>query len=131
MLSHLLKDKANYPKLVVNIAERGSCTRGKNLEEALKHTYERYKRSSGGEYKAAIKFNVQQYNSEPLLAIIDYALWTIQRVFERGEERHYFLLKEKIVSIVDLYDLNKADLLNGWQNYYGPKHLLSKDNKIQ
>jgi hypothetical protein len=131
LLSHLLKDKADYPKLVVNIAERGSCTRGKNLEEALERTYERYKNSNCGEYKAEIKFNVQQYDSEPLLAVIDYALWTIQRVFERGEERHYFLLKDKITSIVDLYDLSKAGPSNSWGNYYGPKRPLRKDNKIK
>jgi hypothetical protein len=130
MLSHLLKSKTDYPKLVINIAERGSCTRSKNLEEALERTYKRYKHSSGEEYKAEIKFNVQQYDKEPLLAVIDYSLWTIQRVFERGEERHYLLIKDKIHSIFDLYDSDKAELSRGEVTFYGPNRPLSKDNKV-
>jgi hypothetical protein len=130
MLSRLLKDKANYPKLVINIAERGSCTRGKNLEEAIERIYERYKHSGGEEYKAEIKFNVQQYDKEPLLAVIDYSLWTIQRVFERGEDRHYLLIRDNIHSICDLYDPGMAGFSRGEANFYGPNHPLSKDNKI-
>jgi hypothetical protein len=130
MLSHLLRDRADYPKLVINIAERGSCTRSKNLEEALERTYERYKHFSGEEYKAEIKFNVQQYNREPLLAVIDYSLWTIQRIFERGEDRHYLLLKNKIHSIFDLYDPSNTERSREGATFYGPNCPLSKDNKI-
>jgi hypothetical protein len=130
LLSHLLKDKAGYEKLVINIAERGSCTRGKNLEDALIRTHERYSQAKGKQYQAQIKFNVQKYSSEPLLAVVDYALWTIQRVFERGEDRHYVLIKDKIRSVCDLYDTAKAGRQNRWQNYYNPDHPLTSSNRI-
>ena len=128
LLSHLLKDKGAYEKLVINIAERGSSTANNNLEDALKQAHLRHGKRKTMTYKADIKFNVQRYSSDPLLAITDYVLWTVQRVFERGETRFYDVLKDKIPTIIDLYDTEKYE---GYQNYYGPKHPLSKANKVE
>lgn len=127
LLSHLLKDKANYQKLVINIAERGSSTKNNNLENALRQAHIRYAKRHAEEYKADIKFNVQYYSSEPILAITDYMLWTVQRVFERGETRFYDVVKDRIPLILDLYDTTKYD---NYQNYYGPKNPLTKQNKV-
>ena len=68
-----------------------------------------------------------KYSSDPLLAIVDYALWTVQRVFEKGETRFYDVLKDKIPTIIDLYDTAKYD---GYKNYYGKSNPLTKDNKV-
>ena len=127
LLSHLLKDKANYRKLVINIAERGSSTKNNNLENALRQAHIRYAKRHAEEYKADIKFNVQYYSSEPILAITDYMLWTVQRVFERGETRFYDVVKDRIPLILDLYDTTKYD---NYQNYYRPKNPLTKQNKV-
>lgn len=127
LLSHLLKDKAKYDKLVINIAERGSSTGNNNLENALQQAHDRHQNHRGTTYDADIKFNVQKYSSEPILAVTDYALWTVQRVFEKGETRFYDVLVDKLPTIIDLYDTSKYD---GWKNYYGPKNPLTKDNKI-
>ncbi len=131
LLSHLLKDKANYDKLVINIAERGSSTRGKNLEDALLKAHQRHIERGGKEYTATIKFNVQRYSSEPILAITDYILWTVQRVFEKGEIRYYDIVSKNIKQIHDLYDQTKSGTTNGWMNYYGPDKPLTKDNYIE
>lgn len=127
LLSHLLKDKGNYEKLVINIAERGSSTANNNLEEALLQAHDRHKKRRGTDYKADIKFNVQRYSSDPILAITDYALWTVQRIYEKGETRFYDVLKEKLPTIIDLYDSEKY---SNYKNYYGPRNQLTKDNKI-
>lgn len=130
LLSHLLKDKANYDKLVLTIAERGNSTRTSNLEAALIKAYERNKTRGGKDYRAKVEFNVQQYGTEPILAIIDYVLWTVQRIFEKGETRHYDLLKNDIRQIFDVYNLEKAGTENGWKNYYSPTNPLTTDNRI-
>jgi transcription termination factor NusB len=128
LLSHLLKDKANYDKLVINIASRGSVTRINNLERALLTARNRYlKKKPDGDYKAKIVFNVQPYNREPLLAITDYGLWAVQRIFERGETRFYDSIKDKLPLIIDLYDTAKY---KDYKNYYGPKNPLTKRNMI-
>lgn len=128
LLSHLLKDKANYRKLVINIAERGSSTKNNNLENALRQAHIRYAKRHAEGYKADIKFNVQYYSSEPILAITDYMLWTVQRVFERGETRFYDVVKDKIPLILDLYDTTNYE---NYKNYYGPKNPLTKDNFVE
>lgn len=128
LLSHLLKDKANYDKLVINIAQRGSSTRIVNLEEALLKAQERHlKRNTGTDYRAEIQFNVQRYTEEPLLAVVDYGLWAIQRIFEKGETRFYDLVRDKLPLIIDLYD---AENYQKFRNYYGPSHTLTKENKL-
>lgn len=127
LLSHLLKDKGSYEKLVINIAERGSSTKNNNLENALAQAHERHKKRKNHTYRAEIKFNVQSYSSDPILAIVDYVLWTVQRVFEKGETRFYDVVRDKIPTIIDLYDT--ANYQN-YQNYYSPKHPLTKNNKV-
>lgn len=127
LLSHLLKDKANYRKLVINIAERGSSTKNNNLENALRQAHIRYAKRHAEEYRADIKFNVQRYSSEPVPAITDYILWTVQRVFEKGETRFYDVVKDRIPLILDLYDTTKYD---NYQNYYGPRNPLTKQNRV-
>lgn len=127
LLSHLLKDKARYDKLVINIAERGSSTANVNLEDALRQAHSRHESRRGTTYTADIKFNVQKYSSEPLLAIVDYALWTVQRVFEKGETRFYDTMKDKLPTIIDLYDTLKYD---GFKNYYGRDNPLTKNNQV-
>ena len=128
LLSHLLKDKGNYEKLVINIAERGSSTGNNNLEDALSQAHNRHGKRRSSTYKADIKFNVQRYSSDPLLAITDYVLWTVQRVFEKGETRFYDTIKDKLPTIIDLYDTAKYE---NYQNYYGPKNILTKDNRVE
>jgi len=127
LLSHLLKDKARYEKLVINIAERGSSTANVNLENALLQAHERHQKRNGTQYTADIKFNVQRYSSEPILAVTDYVLWAVQRVFEKGETRFYDVLVQKIPTIIDLYDVSN---FQGWKNYYSPRNPLTRNNKI-
>ncbi len=114
--------------MVINVAERGKCTRNANLESALKKAETRFIGTTGGkDVKAEIVFNVQNHRTEPLLNIADYFCWSIQRVFEKGETRYYNFLAEKIPVVIDLYD---SDNYTGWKNYYGPKNPLSVKNKI-
>lgn len=128
LMSHLLKDKANYNELVINVAERGSSTRIHNLEHALSKAQDRHnKNNPGNNFAADIKFNVQPYSAEPLLAVADYGLWAVQRVFEKGETRFYDTIYDKVKSVIDLYDLSKYE---NWQNYYGPHNTLTEENKV-
>jgi len=105
LLSHMLHDKANYKKLVLNIASLGSTTRVQDLESALLKAQAMYlKNEPDGNYQADVKFNVQAYIQEPLLSVVDYGLWAVQRVFEKGETRFYDSIRPKVRSVVDVYD---------------------------
>jgi hypothetical protein len=125
LLAHLLWDKGNHKKLVLNIADLGTVTRIKNLQNALIKATEQHSASKPGtEYNANIVFNPQPYSREPLLAVADYGLWAIQRVFERGETRFYDSIAENIRYITDLYNPDGRKLV------YSPRHRLTKENMI-
>ncbi len=130
VLSHLIKHRLKRSRrLVLNIAARGSSTRAKVLDEALrKATRRASKRWRPDDLQADVVFNVQSPRREPLLCVADYLGWAVQRVFERGETRFYDYLRDKIRLVVDLYDREKYE---GSGNYYDHhRNPLTAQNKI-
>jgi hypothetical protein len=130
LLSHLIKNRlTKRHRLVLNVAARGSSTRAKNLEEALKKALMRAGRKWGTEQlQTEAVFNVQTPLTEPLLCVADYLNWAVQRVFEKGETRFYDYLRERIRLVVDLYD---HDLYSGSANYYDhQRNPLTTRNKL-
>lgn len=129
VLSHVIKRRLKRPRrMVLNIAERGSSTRSKVLEEALaKATGRAGERWGSDEIKGEVVFNIQRPSSEPLLNVADYLGWSVQRVFEKGETRFYDYLREKIRLVIDLYD---AEKFAGSRHYYDHRNPLTAQNKI-
>lgn len=130
LLSHLIKGRLKKKqKLVLNVAHRGSSTRAKVLEEALgKATHRALEKWEQGDLQTEVVFNVQTPLTEPLLCVADYLCWSVQRVFEKGELRHYDYLREKIRLVVDIYDREKYQ---GSRNYYDNKrNPLTSENKL-
>ena len=110
------------------LAERGKTTRNHVLELAVAKARERFvKKSVSAEISSEVVFNVQNPRTEPLLCVPDYLAWTVQRVFERGETRHYDFMRERITLVVDLYD---AERYEGSRNYYTPQRPLTAENKL-
>jgi hypothetical protein len=129
LLSHLLKNKLKLgQRQVINIAERGKTTRNHVLELAMTKARERFtKKQNAAEISSEVVFNVQNPRTDPLLCVPDYLAWAVQRVFERGEMRHYDFVRERISLVVDLYDSEKYE---GSLNYYTPKRPLTAENKL-
>jgi hypothetical protein len=89
---------------------------------------ERFARQQdAAEISSEVVFNVQTPRTEPLLSVPDYLAWTVQRVFERGETRHYDFVRERISLVVDLYD---AENYEGSRNHYTPNRPLNAKNKL-
>ena len=129
LLSHLIKGRMKKAgRLVLNIAERGSTTRDRILDQALEIARERAAKKFGDELGTRVVFNVQTPLTEPLLNVADYLCWAVQRVFEKGEIRFYDYLREKIRLVVDLYD---SESYAGNRNYYDrKKNPLTANQKI-
>lgn len=129
LLSHLLKTKLKMgQRQVITIAERGKTTRHHVLELALAKARERFaKKKDSAEISSEVVFNVQTPRTEPLLCVPDYLAWAVQRVFERGETRHYDYMREKVSLVVDLYDSKNYE---GSRNYYTPRRPLTAENKV-
>lgn len=130
LLGHLIKKRLKKEqRLVLTVAARGSSTRTKVLEEALKKAVGHAGRKWGNDgLRAKVVFNVQTPLTEPLLCVPDYLNWAVQRVFERGETRYYDYLRDKIRLVVDHYD--HANYANS-RNHYDPKrNPLTARNKL-
>lgn len=129
LLSHLIKDKFNLAhRLVLNIADRNASTRHTNLELALHKAREHFgKHREWEKIKSTVVFNVQTPRTEPLLCVADYLCWSVQRVFERGEMRHYEFIKDKICLVTDLYDIADCE---GRKNLYTREKPLTANNKL-
>ncbi|MGO8766920.1 MAG: hypothetical protein ACLQSR_17520 [Limisphaerales bacterium] len=129
LLSHLLKNKLKLgQRQIINIAERGKTTRNQVPKLAMTIACERFaKKQDAAEICSEIVFNVQTPRTEPLLCVPDYLSWTVQRVFERGEMRHYDFVRERISLVIDLYDVERYE---GSRNYYTPQRPLTAENKL-
>lgn len=129
LLSHLLKNKLHLgQRQVITVAERGKSTRNHVLELAMAKARERFaKKKDPAAITQDVVFNVQTPRTEPLLCVPDYLAWAVQRVFERGDTRHYDFMRERISLVVDLYDSTRYE---GSRNYYSPRRPLSAENKL-
>lgn len=129
ILSHLIKNKLKMKnKLVLNIASRDNSTSYNNLQKALEISKNRFlKTGNYDDINAHVSFNVQPYTKEPLLSIVDYFCWAVQRVFERGETRFYNFLLPKIKLVIDIWDTEKYDKN---MNYYRRNNILKNRNML-
>jgi hypothetical protein len=125
----LLKNKLSLgQRQVITIAERGKSTRNHVLELAMAKARERFaKKKDPAGISPDVVFNVQTPRTEPLLCVPDYLAWAVQRVFERGDTRHYDFVRERVSVVVDLYDAARYE---GSRNYYSPRRPLTSENKL-
>lgn len=119
LMSHLLKYTGQTDPLILDVVERGSSTSNMNLQRAVDFAKSRRKNNSSKPLTNTFKFNVQPYDHEPLLALADYSLWTVQRAYEKQDIKFYELICPKISLIMDVYDHKRYDKS---KNYYTPKY---------
>lgn len=94
----LFKDRLHIAKSNhITFASRGKTSRNEALKQAL---------SSKNDQKVENEFFVISNNpsGETCLQIIDYGLWALQRLYEKGEERYFNFLRDKFERIIDLDD---------------------------
>lgn len=110
--------------------KRGNTTKNKNLISAVHNAGIRFqkKMENKGTSNLVLHLDVQNHNTEPLLDIADYFCWSIQRIFERGEDRYYNFIKSKISLVVDLYDFDNYE--NSKNYYKSDKNPLTKANQL-
>lgn len=108
----------------IYFAVRGSRVRQQPLEEAIHQARAIFEKKWNVKISSNIKIQPQTPSGEPCLQVIDYINWTIQRLFEKGQDRYYKYIEEKVKFVVDIYDFNKYP-----KNFYTKKNPL-EINKI-
>ncbi len=100
--------------------------RGKKARtEMLQKSIDRAKHNFENTYKIQSDKPVDIISSHPKehggLQIIDYYLWTLQRMYERKEDRFFNLLRENFSLIIDLDDKRN----NEYGEYYSKRNAIS------
>ena len=88
-------------------ARRGNKTKQFSLRHAVQMGIEKFRTKYSGASLTKVEIDTSQPAQEPVLQAVDYALWAVQRAFEKGEMRYFDFLREKIELVWDIYDIDK------------------------
>lgn len=110
LVSHLLENRLHvYPYIDLYFSAMGNVVRQDTMQEAVNDAIDTFFLKSNIENSSEIRILIQQSSNEPMLQLVDYVLWAIQRVYERGEYRYYNYLRDHIKLIYDVFDTNISD----------------------
>ena len=124
MVPRLLRDRLHKAdEIEIVFAQRGKKPRTQALrsaiEKARKNFYRKYKISS----ESTVRVTVGRPQNHAGLQAVDYFLWALQRLYERGEDRYLKYLWHHVRLIVDADDRRR----HSYGAYYGPKNVLSAE----
>lgn len=88
----------------ITFAKRGSSDRTAALQKALDAARQSFRQKWGVTATAPIEIKAGQPISVVCLQVIDYYLWAIQRLYERGEDRFLRLVWEQAGLVYDVDD---------------------------
>lgn len=123
LVSKLFENRLHlYKKIDIYFASMGNIVREKNMRDAIDQAIGTFNRKWGKENSNEIRVFIQQSSQLPMLQVVDYALWAINRVYEKGDFRYYRFLKDKISLVQDIFDLGKYP-----NTYYKPDYPLDPE----
>ncbi len=132
MIRRLFRDRLHlYEQYRIYFARRGSSNRTQSLKIALQAARERFAHRFHQEPANNTLDVIPAYSKDvPCLQAVDYYLWALQRLFERGEDRYVSLLWPTFRLIIDVDDRRFAT----YGTYYNKKRVLNslaiRDRKI-
>lgn len=88
-------------------ARRSNKTKQFSLRHAVETGVEKFRKKYSGASLTKVDIETSQPAQEPVLQAVDYALWAVQRAFEKGEMRYFDFLREKFELVWDIYDIAK------------------------
>ncbi|RPI12868.1 MAG: hypothetical protein EHM58_19555 [Ignavibacteriae bacterium] len=85
-------------------ARRGKADRTQALENAIRNAQQEFEKFRNKKSDKLVLIDCKYPSEETCLQIIDYYLWALQRLYEKGEDRFFNLLKKDYRIIRDLDD---------------------------
>lgn len=104
----------------VCFATRGRSDRTQALRDSLMDAQKRFDERWTAETDSSFGVWACQACRCSALQAVDYFLWALQRLYERGEERYVGMLWEKFRLVMDVDDVRE----NGYGTYYNQKRPL-------
>lgn len=99
----------------VCFARRGKSDRQEALTAALSRAKDKFRRHWKTEIDAPFAIRASVPSADAGLQVIDYYLWALQRLLERGEDRYFAAVADQFSLIMDLDD-TRAKPYGRWYN---------------
>lgn len=123
-VSRLFKERLHkQDSYVIQFSRRGNRTRTEALQTAIEQARNNLRASWGIEATAPIEIIPALPYQAGGLQAVDYFLWALQRVYERGEDRYWEYVAAKVSLVHDVDDTR----VNGYGVYYTRKNPLKAD----
>lgn len=129
LLSQLIKQEfsGGTDHVVLNVAARGNTTSNKVISGAIESARTSLK-NQARKPMSVIEVQIKQTAADPLLSVVDYLMWAVFRVIERGDLTHYELIKDRFSICVCDHDDTAS--YNTYANFYHHPKYLTSGNKI-
>lgn len=105
-------------------ARRGQSNRTRALAENIERARDEFLQKKG--FKSTSKITVRSAYAfeQPCLQAVDYFLWALQRMYEKGEDRYLRFIWPKVSLIHDVDDIREKD----YGIYYSQRKPLRKED---
>jgi hypothetical protein len=105
LTSHLFERQLHLAsENTIIFARRGDKAKQHALRASVEAGVAAFRRKYPNAISTIVDVETAYSADEPLLQAADYALWSVQRAFERGEMRYFEYLRSKIELVWDVYD---------------------------
>lgn len=117
MISRLFQNRLHKAEHnIITFSRRGKKHRQYAFRAALQKGADEFKKKWGHDVSTKVDVVTCRPSDEPLLQVVDYVNWAVQRAFHRGEMRFFETIREKYSLVLDVFDRAKY---KGGGNYYG------------
>lgn len=124
-VSRLFKERLHKEDgYVIRFSRRGNRSRTRALRTSLEQARNNMRASWGVETTVPIEIIPAKPSLAGGLQAVDYFLWALQRLYERGEDRYWEYVASKVSLVHDVDDTRE----NGYGMYYTKKNPLKGEN---
>jgi hypothetical protein len=124
-VSRLFKERLDKEaSYMIQFSRRGNRTRTQALQHAIQQARNNLRLAWGIEATSPIEIMAAKPNEAGGLQAVDYFLWALQRVYERGEDRYWEFLAEKASLVHDVDDTR----VNDYGVYYTKRNPLKAES---
>lgn len=113
-----------YKQIDLYFAAMGNTVREHTMQRALEDARAKFKAKWGKDNEGEVRIFVQNPSHIPMLQVVDYVLWTVNRAYEQEDFRYYRYLLDRISLVQDIFDFERYP-----NTYYTPKNPLQPQKK--
>lgn len=95
-------------RIDITFSRRGTKAKQGRLRAAVERGAEEFRKKFKAQHiNNTVNVHTNQPQQEPMLQVIDYLNWAVQRAYERGEMRYFEFVRDSCEMVWDMFDFKK------------------------